>query len=218
VNWRGWYDFGNGSVGDFCCHAFNMPVRALGLDYPTKIEVSGTDLGKESFAKACTVRYYFPARGARRPVKLNYYTGGDLPPEEVTAGVRQSSGTLPGTGCLLIGEKGELQSGLWNTDCYIKLNGEKRFFGADNHSPAKEVPQSLPRVKGHIDEWLDACLGGPQVFSDFDFGGHLTEIGLAGIVALRLQKNIAWDGPKMQVPGMPEADRFIHKQERGKYL
>jgi hypothetical protein len=41
---------------------------------------------------------------------------------------------------------------------------------------------------------------------------------LAGIVALRLQKNIAWDGPKMQVPGMPEADRFIHKQERGKYL
>ncbi len=217
VSWRGWYDFGNGSVGDFCCHAFNMPVRALNLDYPTKIEVSGTGLGKESFAKACTVSYHFPARGARGPVKLNFYTGGDMPPDEVTAGLRNASGSLPGTGCLLIGDKGQLQSGLWNSDCYIKLNGEKRFFGADNHPTAKEVPQSIPRVKSHIDEWLDACLGGPKVFSDFDFGGHLTEIGLAGIVALRLQKNIAWDGPGMKVPGMPEADRFIRKEERGNF-
>ena len=218
VNWRGWYDFGSGSVGDFCCHAFNLPLRALDLDYPTKIEVSGTDLGKESFAKACTVRYHFPARGKRGPVLLNFYTGGDLPPEDVTASLRQASGNLPGTGCLLIGDKGQLQSGLWNSDCYVKLNDEKRFFGADNHPAAKEVPQSLPRVKGHLDEWVDACLGGPKVFSDFDFGGHLTEIGLAGVLALRLQKNIAWDGAKLQVPGMPEADRLIHQEERGKYL
>jgi hypothetical protein len=212
VKWRGWYDFGSGSVGDFCCHAFNMPVRALDLGYPTHIDVSGTDLGKESFAKACTVRYQFPARGKRGPVKLNFYTGGDMPPDDVTASLRQASGNLPGTGCLLIGEKGQLQSGLWNSDCYIKMNGEKRFTGADNHPEAKLVPQSLPRVKGHINEWLDACLGGPKVFSDFDFGGYLTEIGLAGVVALRLQKNIDWDGPNMKVPGMPEADRFIRQK------
>ena len=57
----------------------------------------------------------------------------------------------------------------------------------------------------------------PKVFSDFDFGGYLTEIGLAGVVALRLQKNIDWDGPGMKVPGMPEADRFIHPPERRRY-
>jgi hypothetical protein len=131
--------------------------------------------------------------------------------------LRSSSGNLPRTGCLLIGEKGQLQSGLWNSDCYVRLNDEKRFFGADNHPQAKEIPLSLPRVKGHLDEWLDACLGGPKVFSDFESGGHLTEIGLAGIVALRLQKNIDWDGPNMKVPGIPEADRFIHKAERQPY-
>lgn len=218
VKWRGWYDFGSGSVGDFCCHAFNLPVRALALDYPEKIEISGTELGRESFAKACTVRYHFPARGTRGPVQLNFYTGGDMPPDDVTAALRNSSGNLPGTGCLLIGAKGQLQSGLWNSDCYIKLNGEKRFFGADNHPAAKEIAQSLPRVKGHLGEWVDACLGGPKVFSDFDFGGHLTEIGLAGVLALRLQQNIAWDGAQMQVPGMPAADRLIHCEERGKYL
>jgi len=217
VQWRGWYDFGNGSLGDFCCHAFNMPVRALNLDYPTRSEVSGTGLGKESYAKACTVRYHFPARGDRGPVKLNFYTGGDLPPDEITAATRESFGNLPRTGCLLVGTKGQLQSGLWNSDCYIKLNDEKKFLGADNHPAAKAVPQSISRVKGHMDEWVDACLGGPKVFSDFDFGGHLTEIGLSGNIALRLQKNIDWDGPNMKVPGMPEADAFIRKEERTKY-
>ena len=214
AQWRGWYDFGSGSLGDFCCHGFNMPVRALKLDYPEKIEISGTGLGKESFAKACTVRYHFPARDGRGPVKLNFYTGGDLPPEEVTAKLRESTGSLPSTGCLLIGAKGQLQSGLWNSDCSIRMNDDKRFVWAGQHPAAKEIPESLPRVKGHLDEWVDACLGGPKVFSDFDFGGHLTEIGLAGIVALRLQKSINWDGPGMKVPGLPDAEKFIRPAER----
>ena len=217
VNWRGWYDFGNGSLGDFCCHAFNLPVRALDLDYPTRIEISGTELGRESYAKACTVRYHFPARGARGPVKLNFYTGGDLPPEASTAGLRESVGSLPSTGCLMIGDKGQLGSGLWNSDCSIRLNGDKRFVNQIQHAAAKQVPLSIPRVEGHMEEWVDACLGGPKVFSDFDFGGHLTEIGLAGVVALRLQQSIDWDGPGMKVPGMPEADPFIRREERAKY-
>ncbi len=217
VQWRGWYDFGSGSLGDFCCHGFNLPLRALKLDYPTKIEISGTELGKESFAKACTVRYHFPARGDRGPVMLNFYTGGDLPPEAVTARLRESTGSLPSTGCLMIGNKGQLQSGLWNSDCHVRLNDDKRFVWAGQHPAAKTIPESLPRVKGHLDEWVDACLGGPKVFSDFDFGGHLTEIGLAGIVALRLQKTIAWDGPNMKVPDMPEADKFIRPEVRGNY-
>ena len=216
VMWRGWYDFGSGSLGDFCCHGFNLPVRALKLDYPTKIDVSGTELGRESFAKACTVRYHFPAVGERPPVKLNFYTGGDLPPEDITARLRESTG-MPTTGCLMIGEKGQLQSGLWNSDCHIRMNDDQRFVWAGQHPAAKVVPESLPRVKGHLDEWVDACLGGPKVFSDFDFGGHLTEIGLAGIVALRLQKNIEWDGPNMKVPGMPEADKFIRPEGRSNY-
>lgn len=218
AKWRGWYDFGNGSLGDFCCHGFNLPVRALNLDYPSRIEVSGEGLGKESFAASCTVRYHFPQRGERRPVQMVFYTGGDLPPDRVTADLRSSFGSLPGTGCLLIGEKGQLQSGLWNSDCYVKLWDDKKFVGAGNHPAAKEIPVTLPRVKGHLDEWVEACLGGPGVFADFDHGGHLTEIGLAGIVALKLQKDIAWDGERMQVPGLPEASRFIHQKGRDTYL
>ena len=64
----------------------------------------------------------------------------------------------------------------------------------------------------------DAILTGSETFSDFDMGGHLTELGLAGTVALRLQKNIDWDGPNMKAPGTPEADILVHKQNRTKWL
>ena len=218
ADWRGWYDFGNGSLGDFCCHTFNLPLRALHLDYPSRIEVSGTGLGQESFAKACTVRMHFAARGNRGPVVLNFYSGGDVPPESATEWLRGSGGSLPGNGCLLIGEKGQLQCGLWNSDCHVRMQDDRRFIWAGNHPAAKQIPESIPRVKSHLDEWVDACVGGPKVFSDFDFGGHLTEIGLAGIVALRLQKNIDWDGPNMKVPGLAEADPYIRRAEGSRYF
>jgi hypothetical protein len=218
ADWRGWYDFGNGSLGDFCCHTFNLPLRALHLDYPSRIEVSGTGLGQESFAKACTVRMHFAARGDRGPVVLNFYSGGDVPPESATEWLRASGGSLPDHGCLLIGEKGQLQCGLWNSDCNVRMQDDRRFIWAGNHPAAKQIPESIPRVKSHLDEWVDACVGGPKVFSDFDFGGHLTEIGLAGIVALRLQKNIDWDGPNMKVPGMAEADPYIRRAEGSRYF
>jgi len=217
AKWRGWYDFGNGSLGDFCCHGFNMPVRALKLDYPERIDIRGEGLGKESFATACTVTYHFPSREARGPVRLHFHTGGHLPPEDVTAALRSTFGSLPRTGCLLLGEKGQLQSGLWNSECYIKLHDDAKFTGEGNHPATKAVPLSLPRVKGHLEEWVDAIQGGPKVFADFDLGGHLTEIGLAGIVALRLQKSIPWDGVNMKVPGLPEADAFIRKKDRAAY-
>ncbi len=35
--WRGWFDFGNGGLADFCCHAINLPMRALDLGYPERL-------------------------------------------------------------------------------------------------------------------------------------------------------------------------------------
>ena len=71
---------------------------------------------------------------------------------------------------------------------------------------------------GHFGEWVDACKGEGEVFADFEHGGHLTEIGLAGIVALKLQKDIAWDGGAMEVVGEPGAAALVSKENRGKWL
>jgi predicted dehydrogenase len=221
AKWRGWYDFGNGALGDFCCHSFNLPLRALHLDYPDKISVSGEGLGLESFAKSCTVRYRF-AKNAKRDheVAMNFYTGGgkDVPPDYAVDAAVKTFGGLPRVGCILIGDKGMLSSGLWNSQCYLKMEGEEKYVGAGNHEAAKAVPETIPRVKGHMEEWVDACLGKGKTFANFEHGGHLTEIGLAGIVALRMQREIAWDGAAMAVKGHPEAAELIGKTNRGKWL
>ena len=58
----------------------------------------------------------------------------------------------------------------------------------------------------------------PAYFADFDLGGHLTEIGLAGNVALRLQRDIDWDGQNMRVPGLTDTEHYIRKTNREKWL
>ena len=111
-----------------------------------------------------------------------------------------------------------LSSGLWNSQCYIKMNGEEKYVGEGNHDVAKVVPKTIPRSRGHMHEWVDACKGNGRTFADFEHGGHLTEIGLAGIVALKMQKEIQWDGQAMKVKGHPEADKWINKPDREKWL
>lgn len=85
--WRGWYDFGGGSLADFCCHGFQLAYRALELDAPVRIEATGDDLGHESFPTRCTVTFEFAPKGKRGAVKLYFYSGeNNLPPDNVTLG------------------------------------------------------------------------------------------------------------------------------------
>ncbi len=214
IQWRWWYDFGNGAIGDFCCHAFNLPVRALKLEYPTRIEISGQPMGKDGFTNSATIRFHFPQRGDLNPTTIIYYSG-VMPPAYVTKDILA---THPQddlrTGCVMIGEKGSIAPGLWNKDPFFKMNGEPKYKGVLTHEAAKGVLKTLPRTGSHMGEWVEACKGGPKTFSPFDLGGHLTEIGLAGNLALRLGHAIDWDGPAMQVKGVPEAAALIKPEYR----
>ena len=215
--WRFWYDFGNGSLGDFCGHSFNLPVRALRLEYPTAIDVSGNGLGKESYITDGHITYQFPARGNLAPVKIHFYHA-QLPPPEVVQGFAATFGEVPKTGCLIVGEEGEISAGLWNDAGYLRMKGEEKFKGIMNHAAAKNVPVTLPRIHSHMEEWVNACRGSGTTFSNVEAGGLLTEIGLAGVLALRLGHRIDWDGHAMKVMGNPEADRLIHADYRMKWL
>jgi predicted dehydrogenase len=220
AKWRGWYDFGNGSMGDFCCHSFNMPVRALKLGYPTRVEISKVKkAGMESYAQAVTHTFHFAAQGNRAAVNLIYYTGGeDMPPKPLTDQLVGTFGSIPRVGAIVEGEHGLLNAGLWNSQCYVKMKGDKKFVGHGRHAEAVKVEQRLPRVAGHFQEWTDAILGNGKTFSPFEFGGQLTEIGLSGIVALKLQRNLEWDGQAMKAKGVPEADALVRKQNRSRWL
>jgi predicted dehydrogenase len=225
--WRGWYDFGGGSLADFCCHGFQLAYRALELDAPTRIDATGYDLGHESFPTRCTVTFEFAAKGNRGPVKLIFYSGdNNHPPNEVT------QGPVDTTGCLIVGSEGTLSAGLWNTDCNVRLKGSKEFRGADQPEVAK-IAKTQPRIdtetlkwdpakaaKGqrprwskvnnsHMFEWVLACAGDAKTYSPFEIGARITEVGMLGVPALRMQKPILWDAENRRATGLPEADAII---------
>lgn len=87
---------------------------------------------------------------------------------------------------------------------------------ADNHDAVKQVPETLPRAPGNHDmrEWTEDCTCGAKTFSLFELGVPITEIGAAGLIALRIGHDIDWDGPAMKVPGLPAADSLIKPQAR----
>ena len=213
--WRGWFDFGNGGLADFCCHAINLPMRALDLDYPEKIVINMRD-GKQIAGKAA-VEFHFAARGELPPVVL-YWQGSGKPPADVLRPLAETYGENVPNGVLIIGEKGWIHTSHWNTGGKIRLAGEARPSDVARHEATKDIPKTLPRTSNHGKEWLDACRGEGKTFSDFEIGGKLTEIGLAGVVGIRAGKSLEWDGQKMQAANCPEADRFIHTEYRTKWL
>lgn len=213
--WRAWFDFGNGGLADFCCHSINLPMRALDLDYPQRIVVN-VEGGKQIAGKAA-LEFHFPARGSLAPLAL-YWQGNGTPPAEVIEPLVEIYKDKAPSGVMIVGEKGCLYSSHWNTGGMVRLKGEPRLKDVLHHEATAEIPETLPRTADHGREWIEACLGKGKTFSDFDIGGKLTEIGLAGVVGIRTGKTLDWDGEKMEAKNAPEAARFIRTEYRKKWL
>jgi predicted dehydrogenase len=215
ATWRGWFDFGNGGLADFCCHSINLPMRGLDLGYPERLVTNMDENGQQPPDKPA-VEFHFPARGKLVPLRL-YWQGNGMPPATVLAPVVEVHKEKEG-GILIVGEKGCIYTSHWNTDALIRLEGEPRLTDVLLHAATKGIPQSLPRSKGHGREWIDACRGEGRTFSDFDIGGKLTEIGLAGVLAIRTGRSLDWDGEKMEARNAPEAARLVRTEHRKKWL
>jgi predicted dehydrogenase len=235
-NWRGWQDFGTGALGDMACHTVNMPFRALKLGYPVEVEAESSAINKETYPLKSKIRFEFPAREGQPPVTLWWFDGGNpkpdspyrhdgsnKPPKEVTADVQELLDKVPGSGCLLIGDKGKLFSpDDYGTQFFVRLKDEKEFSDAKTHEAVKAIPQVVPRNtcpgdtgdKRHHLEWIAACKGGTPGYSNFDVAAYLTEIILLGCVGLRVGRKLEWDGPKMTATNAPEAAQFIRRQPR----
>lgn len=224
--WRGWYDFGTGALGDMACHTVNMPFRALKLGYPNVVECEETStLFPETFPKTSRIRFEFPAREDMVPLKFWWYDGNPSdksvkplrPNPELTKEIAEMRGGLPGSGCLLIGDKGKLFSpDDYGSQFYVMLAGEKEYVSGNNHEAVKAVPQTIPRSPGHVEEWFNMMRDGTPAYSNFDIAAYLTEIILLGCIALRVGvgKRMEWDGPNMRSPNCPEASKFVRRENR----
>lgn len=215
-DWRGWYAFGSGQLGDFGCHAFNLPFRALKLDYPYRIDVAGTGFGKDSYFLNGRVDFYFGPREGLSPVVLSWYDE-VAPPAEPFRDVIAAFGDLP-SGVLLLGDNGQLFTSPHNTEGRIKLKGDTQFQSVLRHPALRDVPRRLSRIQSHHGEWVFAAKRGAQSYSPFEQGGHLTEIVQAGVLALQLARGIAWSGEAMQAAGVPEAEELIRPRYRPRWM
>lgn len=228
-NWRGWLDFGVGALGDMGAHLIDHPYWALGLEYPTSIEATSTQWGvmsippdpkaatgsrelrgynePVSYPVATTVHYEFPARGSQPPVKLTWYDGGLLPPrpdllpDDVTL---KSEG-----GVIFIGEKGILM--------HDNYGANPRLYPLALTEAAALVPRTYTRVTDtHEMNWANAIKGVGKATCPFEYAAGLTETMLLGLVALRAGqgKKILYDGPRMLVTNVPEANQYLTREYR----
>jgi len=223
--WRGWFDFGTGALGDMACHTVNMPFRALKLGYPTAVECElASRLYPETFPKTSRIRFEFPERDGLPPLKFWWYDGnpGDAlkplrPGADVTREIVATMGNLPESGALIIGEKGKLFSpDDYGARFFVAMKGQDEFVPGDRHEACKAVPQTIPRSPGHMQEWFRMMREGVPAYSNFDIAAYLTEIILLGCIALRVGEGIKmeWDGPNMRSTNLPQAERFVRRNNR----
>ncbi|MGD0411667.1 MAG: Gfo/Idh/MocA family oxidoreductase [Verrucomicrobiota bacterium] len=217
--WRAWYDFGGGSMADWGCHGLNLPFRALNLGSPSEIEADVQGEISASYPWRVRIRFDFAARGALPPVTVWWYDGGRLPPADaLPKTLADFLGGTPASGVLILGDNGFTYGEPHPGAQFIQLNDEKELSRLLNHPATRGIAQSLPRVPGHMQEWLAACRTGETPFSSFEVGGPLTETVLSGVVALRAGKKLQWDGPGMRAVNAPEAAPFIHAQYRAGWV
>ncbi len=207
-NWRGWWDFGCGAIGDMAVHNADPAFFALDLDAPTAVEAETSGVNDETLPIWNIIRFEFAAKGNRPAVKMVWYDGGKLPPRPDDL---EEGRNLGDNGILFIGDKGKLLGG--------SHAGVPRLIPESHMKEYGRPPKTLPRSPGHQKEWIEACKAGKpeDAKSGFWYAGPFTEALLVGNLAVRLQKRIEWDAAKLRSPNCPEADNYVTKFYRTGY-
>lgn len=239
-NWRGWWDFGTGALGDMGCHTANLPFMALKLGHPSSIQGESEELNPETYPAWAKAHYEFPAREGMSACKVHWYEGhkdGILVHPEVefakkvlamSAAARKpgqdhgekaelknkdNATGLPRSGFIVVGTKGTLYSP-HDYGGYWELL--PKDLAAEFKSPAVSIPRNpLGDDQGHKDEWIAAIKGGPAALSNFDYAGMLTEFILLGNIGILGQgKKLEWDGPNMAFTNAPDFNKHLKRTYR----
>jgi predicted dehydrogenase len=187
-NWRGWWDFGTGAMGDMACHIMDAPFWALGLRYPTKVIPESTLVLTETAPRSSRITYEFPARNGRPAVTLTWRDGSLFPPRPEEWGKERPWPHDPEGGQLWVGDKGTFLAGTYG--------GDPQFLDPQRNAQivATPVPKKYPRTEGVYKEWIAAIKGGTQPGSSFaEHAGPLTEMIVLGNLAVRSGRTIELD-------------------------
>ena len=234
-NWRGWWAYGTGALGDMACHIMDPIYRILPILYPDSVEASIATIWAKMWddsqnPDACPassiIHLNYPRTDGKGNIKVSWHDGGLLPqrPDELLP--EEAFGNWDG-GVLFVGTKGKLLM-----DCY---GANPRLLPTKLMKEKKLPDEKIKRVpEGHYLQWVNACIAGygnAKTSSPFEYAGPFTESILIGNLALRsfLMKNpkgkgwddkwlgrkkLLWDAKNMKITNFDEANQFVKRQYR----
>jgi predicted dehydrogenase len=238
-NWRGWWDYGTGALGDMACHIIEPAFRVLGLNAPIDVEASvGSvyvgEFRRGYFPDSCPpsshVVMTYPATNGKPAVKLHWMDGGIQPERPAELGPNEVMGD-GGNGVIFIGTKGKMMCGTYGLVPSLLPTSRTKEVTVDQ--TVKRVPGG---IEGHYAQWVEACIAGygkMEVSSPFDTAGPMTESILMGNLAIRSfdvrkpradQPNrydypgryikLLWDAPNMKITNFDDANAFVKREYR----
>lgn len=199
-NWRKFWAYGTGTLGDMACHHMDLSHWALDLGHPTTVHAKGPGkadaIGTPEWLE---VEYEHAAKGDRPAVKLTWHDGGKRP--EALAKLKGKDGKPVewGDGNLFVGETGMILAD-YGQHVLFREN-----VAVDFTAPKATIPDSI----GHHKEWIQACRTGGPTTCNFDYSGALSETVLLGNVSYRVGKKLDWDSANLRATNAPEAAEFI---------
>ena len=234
-NWRGWWAYGTGALGDMACHIMDPIFRILPIDYPDAAECSVATVWKEMWndmqnldacPPASIIHLNYPKKNGKGSIKVSWHDGGLLPerPDELLP--EEEFGNWDG-GVLFIGTKGKLL-----LDCY---GANPRLLPTKLMKEKKMPDEKIKRVpEGHYIQWVNACIAGygkGETSSPFSYAGPFTESVLMGNLAIRSwmlknpklkgwgdkylgRKKLLWDAKNMKITNFDEANQFVKREYR----
>ena len=217
---RGWYDFGGGSMADMGHYSLWTVFNALQLTSPYIIEPHASHVvamhdpvpfqikNDFSFPMASTVRFKYPANGSRGPVDLCWYDGGMRPP--IPKELMDDKKELPAEGMMFVGDKGKILAGFNVQDPKI-ISGTKMEPMAnvktDKRSQVEQTSSALPL-------FVDACKTGKQYPGNFVEAEYITEAINLYAVALRTGRLLEYDAANLKITNVAEANKYLSREYR----
>ena len=217
---RGWYDFGGGSMADMGHYSLWTVFQALNLTSPTVVEPHRSHVcdfngavpfrinNNFSFPMASTVRFRYPANGSRGPVDLFWYDGGMRPaiPEELS----NENKELPQEGMMFVGDKGKILAG-FNVQNPQIISGKKMDApanaNADSRNQVQQTSEALPK-------FVEACKTGKQYPGNFLQAEYITEAINLYAASLRTNKLLKYDAANVKITNVDEANKYLKRDYR----
>ena len=208
-SWRGFYDFGNGQLGDWSCHTLDGPFWALDLGNPHTVEgIVPNPIPYLSFiANESRVTYQFGKRGNKAPVTLNWYEGGEKPKIRPEWGIEK----FANSGMIMIGEKNTLLTGGRPNNPRL-LMPEEEWQEFLKNAPEKTIPR-IGEEKP-VEEWVNAIKNNTLPGSNFDYATRLTEMALIGVLAQRFGAKLEYDEKNLKITNRPDLDVYLKEPVR----